>query len=65
MTKSKSQQQFLNELQHQANLQAPLNTVRWLPKQIDPITSLIGKYPWQTLLILSGITTLIVRIFLK
>ena len=62
MKKVKSEKQFLNELQHQADLQAPLNTVHWLPKQLDPVTALIGKYPWQVLLIVSGVTALLIRL---
>ncbi len=62
MKKVKTEKQFLNELQQQAKLQAPLNTVRWLPKEVDPITSFIGKYPWQVLLVLSGVTAVLIRI---
>jgi len=58
----KSQKQFLIELQRQASLQAPLNQVRWLPKQLDPLTSFIGRYPWQALLVLSGISALLIRL---
>lgn len=58
----KSKKQFLLELQKQASLQAPLNSVRWLPKQVDPITSFIGKYSWQTLLILSGVSAVLMRL---
>lgn len=58
----KTQEDFLSELQRQASLQAPLNQKRWLPKQVDPITSFIGNYPWQTLLIISGVTALLIRL---
>jgi hypothetical protein len=36
-----------------------LETHRLLPRQLDPLTSLIGNYPWQILLISSGITTVV------
>ncbi len=49
---------FLSNLEHQASLQAKLNSSRLLPKQLDSITSLIGNYPWQTLLAISGITAI-------
>ncbi len=60
--KETAREDFLVKLQHQASLQAPLNEHRWLPKQIDPVTSFIGNYPWQTLLIISGVTALLMRL---
>jgi hypothetical protein len=51
-------QDFLAQLQQQAELQATLNTSRVLPKQADWLTAFIGNHPWQTLVILSTLSTL-------
>jgi hypothetical protein len=56
MKKKLSQDIFLQQLQQQAKLQSKLNKTRLFPKQVDPLTSLIGNYSWQFLLVLSGIT---------
>lgn len=54
----KEQEDFLAQLQHQARLQAKLNTSRILPKQADRLTALIGNHPWQALFFLSTISTI-------
>ncbi len=56
--KAHARQQFLQKLQEQAELQARLNTHRFFPAQMDGITSFIGRYPWQVLLAVSGLTSL-------
>ncbi len=61
----KTQAEFLKELQQQAKFQAPLNQVKWLPVQLEPVAAIIGKYPWQTILILSGVTALLIQILTK
>jgi hypothetical protein len=50
-------QDFLKQLQAQAELQATLSTSRVLPKHIDWLTAYIGSHPWQTLVFLSTIST--------
>lgn len=50
---------FLKELKKQAHLQSTLHTHRFFPRQLDPFTSFIGNYPWQVLLISSGITAFV------
>lgn len=56
------QSDFLAKLQEEAALQAKLEHHRLLPPQLDFITSFIGRYPWQVLLTLSGITALVIEI---
>jgi hypothetical protein len=46
-------QSFLDQLQAKAQEQAKLNQTRILPAQFDEITSLIGRYPWQSLVLVS------------
>ena len=52
-------QDFLEQLQHQAQKQAVLHEKRLLPRQLDWLTSLVGNYPWQILLGLSFVTALV------
>ena len=52
---NQKQQKFLEKLQIEAHLQARLNTNRVLPTQLDGLSSFVGRYPWQVLLVLSGI----------
>lgn len=52
----KEQQKFLEKLQSEARLQAKLHARPFLPSQFDGMTSFIGRYPWQVLAVLSGLT---------
>jgi hypothetical protein len=54
--KSTDSSDFLKRLQSEASLQARLHQQRFLPAQLDVITSFIGRYPWQVVLVLSGLT---------
>lgn len=58
-----TQEQFLQQLQDQAQRQAKLNTQRVLPKQFDAVTSFIGNFPWQTILFLSLLTSILLEIW--
>jgi len=49
---------FLEKLKSEAKLQSRLNTTRFFPEQLDKITSFIGKYPWQVIVAVSGVTAL-------
>ena len=49
-------QDFLHQLQQQAAKQAVLQEKRLLPKQFDFASALVGNYPWQVLIIVSGLT---------
>ena len=53
---------FIKQLQEQAQKQAQLHQKRLLPRQLDVITSFIGNYPWQVILVLSGITALMIEL---
>lgn len=54
---------FLEELQKEAENQAKISQTRILPAQLDWLTSLIGRYPWQTLLFVSFLTAAGIHIF--
>lgn len=53
---------FLQRLQHEAQLQAQLHQHRLLPRQIDWLTSLIGRYSLQTILLLSFLTAIMLEV---
>jgi len=55
-------QVFLQQLQHQAEKQSKLHDIRFIPSQLDTITSLIGRYPWQVILALSGLSALVLKV---
>jgi hypothetical protein len=59
MRKSISSADFLSQLEEQAELQSRLHDQRIIPSQLDPFTAIIGNFPWQSLLILSGISATI------
>lgn len=49
------QEEFLKKLESEAALQAKLERSQLLPRKLDRITSFIGRYPWQVLLVVSGL----------
>lgn len=53
---------FLSELQKEASIQKKLNQERIFPEYLDGLTSLIGSYPWQTLLLLSAVSTIMLEL---
>ncbi|NCO12475.1 MAG: hypothetical protein GW754_04405 [Candidatus Pacebacteria bacterium] len=53
---------FLKELQKEATTQKKLNEERIFPEFLDEITSFIGIHSWQTLLILSVLSTILVEL---
>jgi hypothetical protein len=53
---------FLSKLQAEAKLQARLHQQRVLPTQVDWLTSLVGNYPWQFLIVLSGLVALFIKV---
>lgn len=55
-------EQFLEKLEQEATLQSKLQHQRLLPQQLDAITSLIGRYPWQTIMILSGLMAVLLEV---
>ena len=55
-------QNFLQELQLQAQKQSKLHHRRFLPSQLDFLTSFIGKYSWQSLLVLSLVTAIYLQV---
>lgn len=61
--KNNDDSQLLLKLQSEARLQSKLYTNRLLPEQLDTFTSLIGRYPWQSLVLASGILAVGVELF--
>jgi len=55
-------QDFLSLLQAQAARQARLEEHRVLPPGLDVLTSFIGRYPWQIIFVLSGLSAVVVRL---
>lgn len=55
-------QAFLAQLQQQAEKQAKLHHARFLPKSVDGLTSIIGRYPWQVLVVSSGVTAIVLEV---
>jgi len=53
---------FLLKLQQEAIIQKKLNEDRLFPEFFDGLTSFIGVYSWQTLLVLSIITAILVEL---
>ncbi len=53
---------FLTQLQREASLQSQLYQHRLLPPQLDRFTAIIGRYPWQSVLIVSGCIALGVEV---
>jgi hypothetical protein len=53
---------FLTKLQIQAKMQARLEKTRILPHQVDSLASFVGRYSWQSLLIASLITTILLEV---
>lgn len=56
---------FVSLLQEQAQLQSKLNKERLLPREVDWVTSLIGNYPWQFILVISVIGAVIWEVALS
>lgn len=56
---SRSTADFLAFLETEADFQAKLHQNRVLPRGLDAVSALIGKYPWQILLISSGISAVL------
>lgn len=53
---------FLEKLEKEASLQAKLSTTRIFPSQLDALTSFIGRYPWQFVLVVSGMTAFAIEL---
>jgi len=56
------QHEFIKRLKEEAAIQAKLEKQRFLPSGLDPLTSAIGRYSWQILVILSGLTSFLLEI---
>lgn len=56
------QQRFLEKLAEEARLQARIQAHQVVPKQLEPLASLIGRHAWKTLLLLSGCLALLAQL---
>ena len=52
------QKNFIIQLEKEAQKQAILHENRLLPRQLDWLTTTVGNYAWQVILILSFLTAL-------
>jgi hypothetical protein len=62
MQSRRSESEFLQELYAQAEQQALLHETSLIPRQLDWLTSLIGRYPWQTALLLAVVTSIVLEV---
>lgn len=58
------EQDFIFILQTQAKKQSKLHEQRLLPKNVDWLTSIIGNYPWQFILVLAVIGAVVWEVWL-
>jgi hypothetical protein len=56
------QKQFLDKLQAQAKLQSQIAQSSVMPHFLDRVNSLIGNYPWQFLLAVSGLSAFLLSL---
>jgi hypothetical protein len=57
-----SEESFLQQLERQASLQAQLERKRFFPRQLDPLTAIVGKNAWQVLAACSLLTALLLEV---
>ena len=57
-----TQPDFLQRLEQEASIQSQLHDQRILPSQLDLVTTLVGRYPWQTLALLALATSIILEL---
>jgi hypothetical protein len=58
-----SQEDFIQKLQSEVLFQSRLEQKKLLPKKLSGLGILVASYPWQVILVLSGITAL-VKVFI-
>lgn len=63
MTSTKNTTDFLAFLEKEAAFQAKLHKNRYLPKAIDGLSALVGRYSWQVVLAASGLTALVIELW--
>lgn len=59
MMSQRADNDFLSQLQAQAAKQSRLEKHRFFPQKFDPITSFVGRYSWQVIAVLSGMTAFV------
>lgn len=55
---------FLLELKQVAKQQRQLDDYRLIPKSLSPLADLVALYTWQSILVLSLVSTVILRYIL-
>ncbi len=50
---------FLQRLEEEAQHQAQLNQTRLLPEKLSGLARFVATYPWQTILLLSAVSALL------
>lgn len=58
-----SQEDFIQKLQSEVLFQSRLEQKKLLPKKLSSLGILVASYPWQAILVLSGISAL-VKVFI-
>jgi hypothetical protein len=53
---------FLARLEAEAARQAQLSNKRLLPAQLDWLTSFVGRFPWQVLVVSAAITAVLMEV---
>ena len=55
---------FLQKLHREAALQAKLQRTQLLPEQFGWLGAVIGRYPWQFLVVTSGLTAAVLEVWM-
>ncbi len=58
-----NREDFIQKLQSEVLFQSQLEQKKLLPEKLDGLGRVVASYPWQTILVMSGITALI-RVFM-
>jgi hypothetical protein len=58
-----NREDFIQKLQSEVLFQSRLEQKKLLPEKLDGLGRIVASYPWQTILVMSGITALI-RVFM-
>lgn len=56
------QSYFLKKLEQEAQLQAKIQASAVVPKQLEPLASVVGRHTWKALLLVSGCVALLAEI---
>jgi hypothetical protein len=54
-----NREDFIHKLQSEVLFQSRLEQKKLLPEKLDGLGRVVASYPWQTILIISGVTALV------